>query len=366
MEIWKNIDDNGLYQVSNFGRVKSFRKGKPRIMRQTYHKDYLVVSIFCKYKVVHRLVAESFIDNDNNLPLVDHINGDRKNNKVDNLRWVSHEDNNKNRNTKRDVVYPKFNQNELDNETWVKIPFHIFNVDGLEISNLGRIKKPYKIANKQGKFGGESITSYGASEKNYCDVKKNKNRKKLHCLVWECFNGPIPKGLQVNHIDNDKVNNRLSNLELITPSENIKHNYKTGNINTPDFYSNDKVLKVLELYYNYFTTTTEIEDILRIDRTAQTLILKGKLKYQNQYSNFYQKYDLYVKIQYYMGRIKQIKNSESFKYYDKVWELKNNGISYRKGSELLGITLDTFRTCIRAKLKIEKNETIIDELKKRL
>lgn len=49
-----------------------------------------------------------------------------------------------------------------------------------------------------------------------------------HRMIWEHFNGPIPVGLQINHINGVKTDNRLQNLELVTPSENTKHAYKTG------------------------------------------------------------------------------------------------------------------------------------------
>ena len=51
---------------------------------------------------------------------------------------------------------------------------------------------------------------------------------KAHRLVWEWHYGPIPDGMQVNHIDLDKANNRIANLELVTPSGNIAHSYAHG------------------------------------------------------------------------------------------------------------------------------------------
>jgi hypothetical protein len=44
-------------------------------------------------------------------------------------------------------------------------------------------------------------------------------------LVWTYFNGPIPDGMQVNHIDFNKQNNALSNLELVTGEGNMQHSY---------------------------------------------------------------------------------------------------------------------------------------------
>lgn len=50
----------------------------------------------------------------------------------------------------------------------------------------------------------------------------------VHRLVWSAFNGPIPAGLTVNHIDGIKQNNRLTNLELATPDQQIDHAITTG------------------------------------------------------------------------------------------------------------------------------------------
>ena len=49
-----------------------------------------------------------------------------------------------------------------------------------------------------------------------------------HRMIWEHFNGPIPTGLQINHINGIKTDNRLRNLELVTPAENTQHAYRTG------------------------------------------------------------------------------------------------------------------------------------------
>lgn len=49
------------------------------------------------------------------------------------------------------------------------------------------------------------------------------NRKRVHRVVWEAFNGPIPERLEINHKDLDRANNRLENLELVTHQQNTRH-----------------------------------------------------------------------------------------------------------------------------------------------
>ena len=96
-EIWKDKKDyEGHYQVSNCGRVKSFRFGKERILKLIKYKcGYLYVNLYKnnikKEYLVHRLVAEAFIDNTDNLPCVNHKDENKLNNNVDNLEWCTHE-----------------------------------------------------------------------------------------------------------------------------------------------------------------------------------------------------------------------------------------------------------------------------------
>ena len=59
-------------------------------------------------------------------------------------------------------------------------------------------------------------------------LKGIRNYKLVHRIVWETFNGKIPRGFEINHRDGDKNNNCLFNLELVTPSQNIRHSYDMG------------------------------------------------------------------------------------------------------------------------------------------
>lgn len=94
-EEWRDvIGYNGLYQVSSSGRVKSLKFGKDKILRQGKNKyGYLYVKFYkdgkSKILQVHRLVAQAFIENPNNLPMINHKDEDKTNNIVDNLEWCN-------------------------------------------------------------------------------------------------------------------------------------------------------------------------------------------------------------------------------------------------------------------------------------
>ena len=94
MELWKDIEGFENYQVSSWGRVRSSNGIlKPYRNKKGYLKGGLMKGGKCHKKRVNRLVAIAFVENPNNYPFVDHIDGNKENNSITNLRWVTDEEN---------------------------------------------------------------------------------------------------------------------------------------------------------------------------------------------------------------------------------------------------------------------------------
>lgn len=159
----------------------------------------------------HRLVAEAFIDNPTDLPVVNHIDGNKLNNNINNLEWTTYSDNTKawhesSHGKRRPLEYYK---KDLPNEEW-KLYNNYF------ISNYGRVR--HSVKNNLLK---PSLTC------GYYKVRLSKDGLvedcMIHKLVWNLFSGQdMPKeGQVIDHIDGNKLNNYINNLRCITLSENV-------------------------------------------------------------------------------------------------------------------------------------------------
>jgi hypothetical protein len=120
------------------------------------------------------------------------------------------------------MTCPEFTPEELTTEEWRIVP----GFPDYEVSTLGRVK-----SNKthKGQKPGKLLKATG---KTYVHVGLWVDGKSttlnVHQIVAAAFIGPCPRGKQINHKDKDEKNNRIDNLEYLTPSQNQQHAFNTG------------------------------------------------------------------------------------------------------------------------------------------
>jgi hypothetical protein len=119
MEIKDIIDYEGLYKITNDGTIYTTKRRGTNGNNLKHHINkrtgYLSVDLFKNGKgkrfPIHRLIALHFIDNPNNYPIIDHIDKNRLNNNINNLRWATYSMNNENIRSKGGISIDKSNKN---------------------------------------------------------------------------------------------------------------------------------------------------------------------------------------------------------------------------------------------------------------
>lgn len=277
VEIWKVIKEHPNYAVSNFGNVKNIKNNK--LKQLCLHQNYYRVNFYKDKKTillnVHRLVAEAFIvNNDSNKKIVNHKDGNKLNNNVENLEWCTYSRNTKhayeNGLIKLDNKYVQckskiIEQYDLDNNIIKefksiaeasrhnnisrKIIRKVLNGGNNKTGYIWKYKIENNVINKENEEWKDIPNFPGYTVSNYGDIKNIKKQ-----LLKPCFNGnynsvrlsingkvtqivchrlvalaflPNPNNFPiVNHKDENKLNNHISNLEWCNHSYNSIYSVK--------------------------------------------------------------------------------------------------------------------------------------------
>jgi hypothetical protein len=279
-EIWKPIEQFPNYNVSNLGNIKNIVTNKPLkiLCKDGYYSISLVNDEIKKTFKVHRLVALAFIENPENKSDVNHKDKNKLNNNVSNLEWMTRKENNIHRckdliittNKNKPIYRIDKNTDEIletyksieDAATWAfnneltKNTHNGRNAIGNCITGLSKISygfkwilepqveclegeiwkqvpntiKTYWVSNL-GRFknsSGTILVNSKLTPGGYNVAVMDSVTYRLHRIVALTFIENPENKEQVNHIDGNKTNNAVSNLEWVTNQENQIHKFKTG------------------------------------------------------------------------------------------------------------------------------------------
>lgn len=159
-------------------------------------------------KRIHRLVAETYLPNPENKPFVHHKDHNRFNNSVENLEWVTVRENNKDKLKPKPQWCPTYENYDFSTEEWKQ-----YLDTQYYVSNLGRVKNIFTKRILKGNIRYNGYLRVGLR------IDGKIKTFNVHNLVWLVWNGP-QKGI-INHINGDRLDNRLNNLEDVSQSENL-------------------------------------------------------------------------------------------------------------------------------------------------
>lgn len=240
-ELWKAIPGFQNYEISSHGRVRNSATGRDMRLSADgsgYAQVMLPTSNGRKTLRVHRAVLELFGEEKPGSAalVVNHIDGNKRNARIDNLEWVTWRENTvhavktglhrggrerghaPNPGRRVETFVPTTDA-EYASEQWAPIP----QGPGYEISTLGRIRNTA--------MGRILFQSTDGSGYPHISIPTPAGRKtlKIHRLLAEVFKpSSNPLATIVNHIDGNKQNARLENLEWVTPKANAEHALRTG------------------------------------------------------------------------------------------------------------------------------------------
>lgn len=331
-------DENSTFISTR--KKKTGRKLKP----SKHHSGYYVLGLskegrFKNY-VIHRLVALTHLENPNNLPVVDHVDRDKSNNKKSNLRWATYSENTLNVSEKKTYNTMEFTEEDIKGEIWKNSNILRYGVYNLEVSSLGKLKYKRKT--------GRDILIIPKDKQDYNSIAFRSEDKSvprfrtlLHVFVWKVFNGDYDdKKYVVNHKNGNKSDCRLSNLELCTFSENTKHAHDNGMISTYRVMTKELGKDIINDFYEHNISPYQIT--IKYGKASNDIwpLLKGEHNYY-EYSD--EEIDLCKTFKEKQRKISSITNKKSsvikirdINIFKKMIELSKRGMSVRTIADKIG------------------------------
>lgn len=270
---------NTKYDIYEDGRCFSHYSNKfltPQ-MSNKYPTYNLTIEGKKKKTYVHRMVAETFLPRPEEKNIVNHIDGDTHNFHVSNLEWATAAENSKHAcasglTPRGSQIANRFIEN-LPDEEWRVVA----NYSQYVVSNKGRIMNIFT----------KRLLKPAVKPAGYLQVHLWKNgkgaTKDIHQIVYQSFfPGENLEGYVINHIDGNKQNNTLDNLEKITHQENNLHavyQIKTNNCAKP----------VQQLDKNY-QVINEFMSIAQASRNTQILNISRAIKTGRTAGGYYWKF----------------------------------------------------------------------------
>lgn len=320
LELWKPIKEyEEQYQISSFGRVKSMHKKSKKILKQSLRGEYLGIQLNKNSKGVtfsiHRLVALSFLKNDDSTKIVNHRDGNKLNNHILNLEWITQKENRKHAEI-NDLFSPKclkVSQYSKDKKTLIKTFNSVkeaMDLTGISDSKICMVCKgkrnqtggyfwkytnfnykeldkptgkeiidyPNYIVTKDGEIYSISHKKYISTRDNsgyqYVSLYNNTGISKdfsVHYLVASLYIANPNNYPMVNHKNHNRKDNTVENLEWVTYSENMVH---FGKKNGKSVIKLDKDNNVIEIY----STIKEASEKNKITPSNITNVCNGKQK----------------------------------------------------------------------------------------
>lgn len=272
--ILNNIETN--YEIYDDGRcfnVKTNKFLKGNIKNNGYKMYNLSINGEKKYYSVHRLVAMAFLENPEEKSYVNHKDGNKLNNNLSNLEWATPQEN-RNHAITSQLSATRSKQIkyffDLPNEIWKKV-----NNTNYSVSNLGRVRND--INNN---LLGETEQANNTYKIITLRVNGQSINYLLHRLVYYTFYPETNNNLIINHIDGNKKNNQLTNLEAVSSSENIVHSQQIlGSKTVKHCFQYDLNNNLIKEY----KTMTEAAEAIKGQVSGISQACSGKIKTYKSY-----------------------------------------------------------------------------------